>query len=144
MTTSASGAAAAANDDEVLLFGAVAGTAASNATPGLISAMLDSGPGISDLIFSPGRPPQVERHGDLATVPIAELPMLRPEHTARIARDLIGGNPQNLRILRDEGAVDPRTRSPNDRGSASTSFGSAAPTPSSCASLRRRFRRWRT
>jgi len=106
MTTSASGAASAANDDEVLLFGAVAGTAASNATPALISAMLDSGAGISDLIFSPGRPPQVERHGDLATVPIAELPLLRPEHTARIARDLIGGNPQNLRILREEGAVD--------------------------------------
>jgi twitching motility protein PilT len=106
MTTSASGAASAANDDEVVLFGAVAGTAASNATSGLISAMLDSGPGISDLIFSPGRPPQVERHGDLDSVPIAELPLLRPEHTARIARDLIGGNPQNLRILREEGAVD--------------------------------------
>jgi len=106
MTTSASLGAAAASDDEVLLFGAVAGTAASNATPALITAMLDSGAGISDLIFSPGRPPQVERHGDLATVALAELPLLRPEHTARIARDLIGGNAQNLRILREEGAVD--------------------------------------
>jgi len=106
MTTSASGGTASINEDEVLLFGSIAGLAASNATPALVSAMLDSGAGISDLIFSPGRPPQVERHGDLATVNIPELPLLRPEHTARIARDLIGGNAQNLRILREEGAVD--------------------------------------
>ena len=32
-------------------------------TAGLINGMLDSGKGISDLIFSPGRPPQVEQHG---------------------------------------------------------------------------------
>ena len=106
MTTSASDRPATASDDEVLLFGAVASTASSSATPALITAMLDSGDGISDLIFSPGRPPQVERHGDLATVAIPELPLLRPEHTARIARDLIGGNLQYLRTLREEGAVD--------------------------------------
>src|SRR6185295_5916445 len=106
MTTSTASGSASINDDEVMLFGSIAGAAASNATPALVSAMLDSGPGISDLIFSPGRPPQVERHGDLATVNIPELPLLRPEHTARIARDLIGGNAQNLRILREEGAVD--------------------------------------
>jgi twitching motility protein PilT len=106
MTTSASDRPATASDDEVLLFGAVAGTASSSATPALITAMLDSGDGISDLIFSPGRPPQVERHGDLATVAIPELPLLRPEHTARIARDLIGGNLQYLRTLREDGAVD--------------------------------------
>ena len=44
--------------------------------------MLDSGDGISDLVFSPGRPPQVERFGELTTVPIAELPTLTAEHTA--------------------------------------------------------------
>ena len=31
--------------------------------------MLDVGTGISDLIFSPGRPPQVERYGELVAVP---------------------------------------------------------------------------
>ena len=36
------------------------------ATPALIQEMINSGDGISDLVFSPGRPPQVERHGDLA------------------------------------------------------------------------------
>ena len=47
--------------------------------------MIDSGAGISDLIFSPGRPPQVERHGELCRSPMAELPVLRPEDTGGIA-----------------------------------------------------------
>ena len=47
---------------------APAGAPAPIDTPALIVAMLDSGKGISDLIFSPGRPPQVEQHGELAPV----------------------------------------------------------------------------
>src|SRR5215204_2161020 len=46
-------------------------------TTALITRMLDSGKGISDLVFSPGRPPQVERSGHLTAVDIAELPLLR-------------------------------------------------------------------
>jgi twitching motility protein PilT len=106
MTTSASGPAGTASPDEVALFGASANAPASNATAALISVMLDSGAGISDLIFSPGRPPQVERHGDLAPVTIPGLSLLRPEDTARIARDLIGGNAQVLLALKDQGACD--------------------------------------
>ncbi len=68
--------------------------------------MLDSGAGISDLIFSPGRPPQVERHGKLVTVPIPDLSLLRPEDTARVAHDLIGGKEQVLRTLHEQGACD--------------------------------------
>src|SRR5262245_13719721 len=75
-------------------------------TPALISAMLDSDKGISDLIFSPGRPPQVERYGVLVPVQIDRLEQLTPEHTARIARDLIGGNVQALNALETEGAAD--------------------------------------
>ena len=56
-------------------------------TPTLIAAMLDSGKGISDLIFSPGRPPQVERHGELVTVPLAGLDLLHAgRYRARRAR----------------------------------------------------------
>jgi len=106
MTTSASGAAPAGSVDDVLLFGSPSGAPPSIATPALIQAMIDSGAGISDLIFSPGRPPQVERHGDLASVEIPELPILRPDDTARVARDLIGGNAQVLRTLKEEGACD--------------------------------------
>src|SRR6185436_15368597 len=69
------------------------------ATASLVQQMLDSGDGISDLIFSPGRPPQVERFGELATVSVAELPVLRAEDTAGIARDLLRDNETYLRAL---------------------------------------------
>ena len=95
-------------------------------TPALILAMIDSGDGISDLIFSPGRPPQVERHGDLVPVAIAELPVLRPEDTAGLACDLIDGNEQVLRTLKEQGACDSVVRAARAAaGSASTSSGSA-------------------
>jgi len=75
-------------------------------TPALLAAMLDSGTGISDLFFSPGRPPQVEKQGVLTPVAIPELPMLRPEDTSRLARDLVGQNAVALRALKDEGSCD--------------------------------------
>ena len=75
-------------------------------TTALIQQMLDSGNGISDLIFSPGRPPQVERFGELAPVAVAELTTLRPEDTAGIAKDLINNNATYLRALKDQGASD--------------------------------------
>ena len=58
MTTTAIGTALAGGVDDVLLFGSPASAPASISTPAVIAAMLDSGDGISDLIFSPGRPPQ--------------------------------------------------------------------------------------
>ena len=75
-------------------------------TPLLIQKMLASGAGISDLVFSPGRPPQVEKHGELVAVPIPELPMLRPEDTARIAHDLLQDNAVFRETLEKQGACD--------------------------------------
>ena len=75
-------------------------------THALVEILLDSGTGISDLVFSPGRPPQVERHGELVPVAIDGIGMLVPSHTSRIARDLIAGNAQVLRTLETEGATD--------------------------------------
>src|SRR5258708_11654129 len=75
-------------------------------TAKLVTAMLDSGSGISDLIFSPGRPPQVEAHGDLVPVKVAELPMLKANDTARVAQDLIMGSQQVLRSLYESGSCD--------------------------------------
>lgn len=86
------------------MFGAF--TARAISTPALIQAMIDSGDGISDLVLSPGRPPQVERHGDLMPVPIAEIPVLRPGDTAGIACDLINGNEHVLQMLKEQGACD--------------------------------------
>jgi twitching motility protein PilT len=76
------------------------------ATPALIAAMLDSGSGISDLIFSPGRPPQVERHGQLQALAIPGCPIMRATDTAQVARDLIGGNKHTLAVLKEQGACD--------------------------------------
>ena len=75
-------------------------------TAKLVTAMLDSGSGISDLIFSPGRPPQVEAHGDLVPIKVAEMPMLKANDTARVAQDLIMGNQQVLRSLYESGSCD--------------------------------------
>ena len=75
-------------------------------TPDLIGMMLDSGKGISDLVFSPGRPPQVEKQGHLTAVAVPQLPLLRPPDTARIAGDLIRGNETALRTLKEQGACD--------------------------------------
>src|SRR5256712_2683200 len=74
-------------------------------TPAIISAMMKS-KGVSDLIFSPGRAPQVELSGQLVEVKIAGLPTLSPEDTRCIAADLIGRNEHALRKLEQEGAAD--------------------------------------
>jgi twitching motility protein PilT len=86
------------------LFGAF--TARAIATPVLIQTMIDSGDGISDLVLSPGRPAQVERHGNLMPVAVAAMPVLRAEDTAGIACDLINGNEHVLATLQDQGACD--------------------------------------
>jgi len=90
------------------LSAALFGTSTARAiqTPVMIQQMLDSGKGISDLVFSPGRPPQVERFGELVPVPIAEIPALRAEDTAGLAKDLIKDNETYLRALTDQGAAD--------------------------------------
>jgi twitching motility protein PilT len=88
------------------IFGPPPAAPPSFSTPAVIAAMLDSGHGISDLVFSPGRPPQVEQHGDLTSVPVRELPVLRVTDTVRLARDIIGDNQQALRALKDQGACD--------------------------------------
>jgi twitching motility protein PilT len=75
-------------------------------TDTIIKTMLDVGAGISDLIFSPGRPPQVERYGELVEVKVDGLAMLRNEDTAAIASDLIRGNEIVLRTLKDSGSTD--------------------------------------
>ena len=88
------------------LFGNALDAESAVTTPTVIDAMLASGTGISDLIFSPARPPQVEQHGELTPVEIAGLSPLQPADISRIARDLIGGNDQALRTLKEQGSCD--------------------------------------
>src|SRR5882672_10861273 len=102
-----------ANDLETSLFGAPNGDASAKFAAAMIMAMLDSGEGISDLVFSPGRPPQVEKHGRLTAVVIPQVPTLQQEDTSRVARELIDGNGAALLTLREHGACDLSYSIPN-------------------------------
>ncbi len=75
-------------------------------TQSVLATMLRVSPRISDLLFSPGRPPQVELDSELTPVPIEGLQALRPEDTVSIAMDLIGKNKQAFEKLRTEGSCD--------------------------------------
>jgi len=76
------------------------------ATPALLGAMLRAAEKISDLIFSPGRPPQVQVYGQLVSVQIPGLATLTPDDTRHIAADLIGDNKQAVATLREHGSCD--------------------------------------
>ena len=76
------------------------------ATPALLGAMLHAAEKISDLIFSPGRPPQVQVYGQMIPVQVAGLTVLTADDTRHIAADLIGDNKQAVTTLREHGACD--------------------------------------
>jgi twitching motility protein PilT len=76
------------------------------ATPALLGAMLSAADRISDLVFSPGRPPQVQVHGQLIAVQVAGLATLSSDHTRHMAADLIGDNKQAVASLREHGSCD--------------------------------------
>jgi twitching motility protein PilT len=76
------------------------------ATPALLSAMLRASEKISDLIFSPGRPPQVQVYGQLIPVQVPGMTVLNQDDTRHIAVDLIGDNKQAITSLREQGACD--------------------------------------
>lgn len=75
-------------------------------TAQLIAAMLRTPGHVSDLIFSPGRPPQIETNGQLVGIPFKGLEILTPQHTNRIAQDLMANNDHPARKLEQEGAAD--------------------------------------
>src|SRR3984957_2792995 len=76
------------------------------ATHALLAAMLRATDKVSDLIFSPGRPPQVEVYGQLIPVQGPGLRLLNADDTRRIASDLIGNNKQAINMLREQGSCD--------------------------------------
>jgi len=83
---------------------AAAPAAAPISTPDLLAAMLRVSPKISDLFFSPGKPPLVEINGKL--VPAGAARVLTPEDTRRIASDLMGNNEDAIGNLRKLGSSD--------------------------------------
>ncbi len=75
-------------------------------TAQLITAMLKSGSHVSDLIFSPGRAPQIEVSGELVELKFKGLESLSADDTKLIAYDIIGKNDHPLRTLEQDGAAD--------------------------------------
>jgi twitching motility protein PilT len=61
---------------------------------------------ISDVIFSPGRPPQMEINSQLRAARVPGIDNLTAEHTAEIARTLTQGNEAAAATLKSQGAVD--------------------------------------
>ncbi len=61
---------------------------------------------VSDLIFSPGRAPQVETRGDLVEVPVDGAERLTPQQTIEIAEDLVGGNTIAAEQRKKHGSAD--------------------------------------
>ncbi len=78
--------------------------AAPFSTPAVLVAMLKTSPKISDLFFTPGKPPLVEISGKLA--PAGTARALTVEDTRRIASDLIGNNQHAIENLKERGSCD--------------------------------------
>jgi twitching motility protein PilT len=75
-------------------------------TAQLIAAMLKGRENVSDLIFSPGRAPQIESSGQLVELKFQGLERLTPEHTRQIANELMGSHSYAREKLEKEGATD--------------------------------------
>jgi twitching motility protein PilT len=84
----------------------VAAPPPSPSTPAIIVTMLRAFESASDLIFSPGRAPQVERSGQLIEVQIAGVGKLTPAMVQRVANDLMERSDFAARKLAEEGSAD--------------------------------------
>ncbi|HYR77508.1 MAG TPA: PilT/PilU family type 4a pilus ATPase [Pyrinomonadaceae bacterium] len=72
----------------------------------ILQQMLGVSDKVSDLIFSPGRPPQIELVGKLQPVPIAGVDKLTPAQTFGIAKLIIGDNDSATESLDKFGSAD--------------------------------------
>src|SRR5215467_15349824 len=75
-------------------------------TAQLVTAMLKASPHVSDLIFSPGRAPQIEVSGQLVELKYKGLECLSSQDTFSIANDIMGKNETPIRKLEQDGAAD--------------------------------------
>ena len=75
-------------------------------TAQLVTAMLKSNSHVSDLIFSPGRAPQVEVSGQLVELKYKGLECLTSQDTLAIANDVMGKNETPVRKLEEDGSAD--------------------------------------
>jgi twitching motility protein PilT len=72
----------------------------------VLRQMLKMADNVSDLLFSPGRPPQVELSGQLRPVSIPGLEKLLPGHTSAIAKLILGEHQNAIESLDKTGSAD--------------------------------------
>jgi twitching motility protein PilT len=72
----------------------------------ILRRMLAAGEKVSDLIFSPGRPPQVELTGDLQGVSIPGYETLKPPQIKAMADLMLSNNSQGFESLEKKGSAD--------------------------------------
>jgi twitching motility protein PilT len=75
-------------------------------TAQLVTAMLKANTQVSDLIFSPGRAPQIEVNGQLMELKFKGLECLNTQDTSFIAYDIMGKNDAPIRMLEKDGSAD--------------------------------------
>jgi len=75
-------------------------------TAQLVTAMLKASNNVSDLIFSPGRAPQIEVNGSLVELKFKGLESLTPHDTNFLAYDILGKNEAPVRKLETDGSAD--------------------------------------
>lgn len=80
----------------------------------VLREMLRASDKVSDLIFSPGRAPQIELAGKLVPIRIAGLEKLTPAHTAGIAKLIIGNHQTAQESLEKTGSADLSFSLPGD------------------------------
>ncbi len=80
--------------------------AANEAFNQVLRAMISVSDKVSDLIFSPGRPPQVELLGQLRAVKLQGLELLTPGHTKSISDLMTANNPSAREKLEKSGSAD--------------------------------------
>jgi twitching motility protein PilT len=72
----------------------------------VLKQMLRASDKVSDLIFSPGRPPQVELTGKLQPVNVPGLEKLTPAHTTGIAKVILENHQTAIESLEKTGSAD--------------------------------------
>ncbi|MBC7933640.1 MAG: PilT/PilU family type 4a pilus ATPase [Rubrivivax sp.] len=72
----------------------------------VLQRMLSVSDKVSDLIFSPGRAPQVELMGELQPVAVPGLEKLLPVHTASLAKIIMGNHQTAPETLEKTGSAD--------------------------------------
>jgi len=80
----------------------------------VLRQMLKTSTKVSDLIFSPGRPPQIELAGKLQPVPVPGLEKLTPAHTAGMAKIIIGNHANAAESLEKSGSADVSFSAPGE------------------------------